>query len=127
MEQKIIDLIRKLITKTNNKQAIWKITSRSSEFSLDLPSGKITIDQLSWFDNLGSPFYSADFKIYNENGEEIYSSLYSKHENPDEYNLLDELHKTAKSSYYKVDEIVDSFIKKLDSKDFVGGDDDMPF
>lgn len=127
MEKKGQDLITSLILKTEKNQAIWNKTSRAKEFQLDFSKGRITIDL--WTDEDQNEL--ADFRMYNSNGDEIFTVVADYRSDNEDYKLIQKLNKTVSDKYYKVQETIESFIKEMSSENTIGeeikGLDDVPF
>jgi hypothetical protein len=117
-------IIEKLIAKTDSGQAIWKKTSRDTEFKLELSKGAITTD--CWVD-VDSLVRWVDFSVYNSNGEIIERDYF--HENQaDDYAVLHEVYESVKRSYYKIDETFKIIFDELDGDEKIGGESkDLPF
>ncbi|MEA5258971.1 hypothetical protein VB264_14340 [Arcicella aquatica] len=65
----IIELINKLISKTDRSEVKWEATSRTNQFLLKMNSGAFIIEKNTYLTSRDKPFYS--FKILNEIGDEI--------------------------------------------------------
>lgn len=113
---KIVILIKKLIEKTNRKEAIWNNTSRENEFKLNLEDSSIITD--SWTHEFEE---FVDFKILNKNGKIVYSILL--HHDDENFDLVRKLNEMARSSYYKIDDTIDEILKKTDSDEIIGSND----
>ncbi len=121
----IKDLIKALIAKTASKKAIWGKTSRPNEFKLSLEKGAVTTD--CWNEN-GTE--SVDFGIYNVYGDRIDNFLAEKGDA--DYDLLVELHNSAKREFYKVDDTISHLFNEINDSKSVGkreieGKEDLPF
>lgn len=122
-ENKIEELIEKLIIRTQNKKAIWNQTSRDTEYSLNFEKGSITTD--SWND-VGID--SVDFTIRNDKGLVIHTESHNYKDNPEKYNLILKLHSVVKASYYNIEDTIDDFFKELGSDKTIGkSETDLPF
>lgn len=122
ISEKIKILIEKLRSKTESKQAIWKKTSRDTEFKLEFQKGAVTID--NWQDSQG---IFVDLRVINENGDEVESMVFNP-DSPVDFSTLAELYELVKSSFYKIDETYKTLLDELDSDKIVGkGNDDLPF
>lgn len=122
ISEKLKILIEKLRSKTESREAIWKKTSRDTEFKLEFQKGAVTID--NWTDDFGS---FVDIRIINENGDEVEGVVFDSN-TPEQYSVLQDLSELIKKSYYKTDETFKTLIDELDSDKIVGkGKDDLPF
>ena len=117
MDEKIIQLIKSLTLKTIMNKAKWNKTSRDTEFKLILSDGSITVD--AWFDEERGEACN-DFRLYNKNGDGVYSMLNSYGEHSEKFDLVNDLHSAAKGKFYKIDETIDSILKEVDSVLTVG-------
>ncbi len=122
ISEKLKILIDKLTKKTESKQAIWKKTSRDTEFKLEFQKGAVTID--NWNDDLGT---FVDLRIINENGDEVEGVVFEP-DSTEQYTILEGLYELIKKSYYKTDETFKTLLDELDSDKIVGkSKDDLPF
>jgi len=106
MNEKIMNLIERLIQKTESSQIEWQRTSRENEFSTNMNTGSVSTD--SWTTNIGDV---VDFKVFNMLGDEIGSWMFDSNE--DEYKTILKLHSTVKRKYLKVDETLDGMLDEL--------------
>ncbi|MDM1378448.1 hypothetical protein [Myroides marinus] len=116
IDQNINELINRLITKTDFEQAIWRKTSRDTEFMLTLESGSvITIDK--WFNNNEDYI---DFAILSEIGEDIYrSNSYSN--SSDEFKKLNNLYEVIQAKYHnKINRTLNSILFEINSNKVIG-------
>jgi len=116
MEKVAQDLINRLIQKTEKNQAVWNKTSRSNEFKIELSNGKITTDV--WFNEEES--WSGDFRLYNDNGDEIYSVCVQNDSESEDFNLLSKLNTVIKNKYYKVEETIEGVLEEVSGDDIIG-------
>jgi hypothetical protein len=122
ISEKLKTLIEKLKIKTESRQALWKKTSRDTEFKLEFQKGAVTID--NWTDDIGT---FVDLRIINENGDEVEEVVFNSN-SFEQYIILQELSELVKKSYYKTDETFKTLLDELDSDKIVGkGKDDLPF
>lgn len=133
MDPKIEALVKALIEKSKNKNAIWNLTNSDNQFKLLLPNNSyLTIGMFS--DNFNNGVYALN--IYNDKG----SLIVSEEDYSQNSGIFEELFKEARTSYHKVDETIDGFLEALKTDLPVGkedlspklpppslNDDDLPF
>ena len=95
ISEKIKILIEKLRSKTESKQAIWKKTSRDTEFKLEFQKGAVVTD--NWTDGEG---LHVDLAILNDNGDIVERVIYD-YEQEEDYKKILEVYELAKKSYFK--------------------------
>ena|SRR5688572_5788870 len=124
--EKFEKLIEKLSTKTQQKQALWNITSEKDEFKLDFENGfYVVINKKPITSGNKVVGYRVSIVIYNPNGEQIDRySLTSTISDPAEYKDLDAFFNQVKRGYLKVDESFDEIFKELDSNKIIGKEKD---
>lgn len=124
--EKYKSIIKALKFKTEMDQATWNKSSGSDSFSLKYSEGMIEIDL--WYNSDDQMSY-ADITLFNKSGEKIDYVQVSAEGAPAEFKLLQELHMTVKRKYYRVDTILDNFLKELNDLSSTFGDtnDDLPF
>lgn len=110
MNERIIDLINRLIKNTEQGQVEWQRTSRDNEFKIDLKNGAVSTD--SWTDD--NTLELIDFRVYNIIGDQIGSWVLSSSE--DGYDLIKELHSTVNRKYLRIDETLDGMLEELEKK-----------
>lgn len=125
---KILKLIDSLYEKTINKQANWEKLGSDERFSLSLEMGRIVVDKIPSKSG-GNVFY---FGIINKKGELITSSTFTKdptyHIETEQYKKIKDFHERIRSSYYKVDETIESLLKEINKSGDIGNStDDLPF
>lgn len=124
--EKIEELVKSIIIKTNAGKANWGKTARVDEFKLFFEKGAITTDSWSLDDGNIVLF---DFAIYNLNGDRI--EYFSRGPIDDGYQYLSELHEVARRDYYKVDETISGLFDEIKSEKSVGKrveeSGDLPF
>lgn len=131
MSENIENLIRSLVQKTNKKEAIWGKTSGQNEFKLIFDTGAVTTSlwNVEEMDVI-------NIAIYNKFGDKIEN--YYANENEDEFELLKELHDSARKEFYKVDDTLKGLFEELKGIKSIGkreieneppsnNDDDLPF
>ena len=104
--EKITNLIKAIIEKTNSKKATWGKTARENEFKLHFQNGAITTDW--WTNDRGVEF--VDIAIYNSYGDRIDS--YEAEKGEDDYSILIEIHNVAKRDFFKVEETIENLFKE---------------
>lgn len=120
-DNRIEELVKKLVEKTKRKEAVWDITSRDNEFILNFDKGDyITTD--NWISENG--YHSVDLNIRNEKGTSVYSITYNQLEDSENYGFLNNLHKVAKDSYFNVEDTLDDIFKDINSNKIIGKIDD---
>lgn len=127
------EVIRKLTEKSGNREVNW-LKIRDNEFKVLLKSGAITISK-NYFDP--EEQYYLYLRIYNLQGDTIYENSTNENEEITEstqlsFKTLDELFTLARSSYYKVEETIESIIDELSHENEIGSKedpakDDLPF
>lgn len=128
MDAKIKSLIENLYTKTEKREANWERIGKKDQFILILDKGKVYIDKLSTIK--GEVVYQ--FTIMNINGDTIFNvNALKKNEfsvEPQDYDILKELHEVIKKSYFKVDETIDGLLGEINKEGEIGNElDDLPF
>lgn len=120
MNDKISELIRAIKNKTENGLAEWEQSSSNTEFKLKLLKGKITTDYYRSESIDGSTNFIVEIRIYNERGDEIYSSWTTEGTDRILFLELKSFYDSVKSSYYKVSETIDALIKEAESPGMIG-------
>lgn len=110
---KIQELIKAIVEKTNSKKATWGKTAREKEFKLHFEKGAITTD--NW-DNDGKDM--VDFTIYNSFGDQI--ERYAAFAGEDGFDIMMELHKAANRDFYKVDETISELFNEAKAEKSIG-------
>ena len=108
MNERIIELINKLLNKTELNELTWETTSRETEFKVDFYNGSVSTDK--WFD-AQTLSENIDFKIFNTNGDEIGSWVFESDE--EGAKILSNLYETVKRKYLKIDETLDGIFSEL--------------
>ena len=132
MNQKVKELMLRLIEKTDEGNAFWSKTSGNNSFQIVFPNGAVTISQ--GFDGYNQEEWF-NFSLFNNNGESIYNiSSTDTDSTPGELDIVSQLFNSVLSSYYKVDITIDSILEIIDSNATVGNrdintsnDDGLPF
>jgi hypothetical protein len=139
MDDRYIELLKSIIIKTNEDNAIWKDTSTSDQYALYLDSGSIIVD---YYQERNHPEYGSQpegygVTIINRDGVEIEDIKRWSSEGGEAFDIIRDLYHTAKRSFLKVDETIDGMIEEVENKDRVGRreeqedtfepDDDLPF
>lgn len=122
--EKIANLIKAIIEKTNSKKATWGKTSRENEFKLHFQNGAITTD--FWSNDRGEEF--VDIAIYNSFGDRIDS--YEAEKGEEDYTVIIELHNVAKRDFYKVEETIDNLFNEAKNDKNIGKreiEGDLPY
>lgn len=127
------EVVRKLRDKTGRREVNW-LKVRDNEFKVLLKSGAITLSK-QYYEGEGE--YLLILRIYNIQGDAVFESTTSEHDEITDssklpYSLLDELFSSAKDSYYKVEETIESIIDELTQENEIGAKedsekDDLPF
>lgn len=106
MNEKIIQLINKLIQNTEGGKIEWVKTSRDTEFKADFINGAISSDL---WDESGT--LKCDFRVYNSRGDQVAFWVYKSNE--EEYKLLAKLNSTIFRKYLKIDETLEGILEEL--------------
>lgn len=109
MNDKIKDLVKRLIAFTENGKLTWEKTSLNTEFKTDLKDGSVSTD--NWEDEELGLTRFVDFKIFNSNGDEIGNWIFES--SSDDFEFLNQLHSAVKRKYLKIDETLDGFFNEL--------------
>ena len=104
------ELIKKLISATEQKKISWDKTSRDTEYKVVLGSSMVTTD--NWVDVDGED--CIDMAIWNSNGDKISSIVFVRQDSETDYNELMRLYITAKNDYLKVDETIAEILSHLE-------------
>jgi len=135
--EKLKQLIQLLTEKTQNKKAVWNKVSGNSQFRLSISDGiSITINE--WTEQYNDNSY--EVIIFNSNGDAIQRYMSDNEQTPSEdFELLQNFHKSASDQYYKVEETMDALLTSITGQEIIGKldtppneappgeDDDLPF
>lgn len=111
--EKIQLLIKTIIEKTNNNEITWGKTARENEFKLFMDTGAITTDRWDHED-----IQYVDLSIYNNFGDKIEN--FFPDESSKDFEIINELHKSARREFYKVDQTLEGMFQELQSSKKVG-------
>lgn len=107
------ELLNRLLDSTKENRTKWSKTSRQNEYSTDVGEYSITITSLSQSTFSISKELNEKFALtlINSDGEIIDLQLLLPSDS--DYSLISELYSQARTSYYKVDEVLESLIQEL--------------
>lgn len=127
------EVVKKLVEKTGKREVNW-LKVRDNEFKVLLKSAAITISKYH-YDPEDQDY--VNLRIYNLQGDTVYEYIASENDTITEstqlpFKLLDELFIAARTSYFKVEETIESIIDELTHENEIGAKedsskDDLPF
>lgn len=112
-----IRMLSQLRLKTRKGRAFWNKRSRDNEFSIKFRTGTLVIDE-NYNPEEGQTY--CDFQIYNDNGDQIYSSGGLTPSSGELYIELRALHEAVHRAYYRVEETMQGFAKELEGEETIG-------
>lgn len=124
--QRIKNLIKTIVEKTDKGEITWGKTSRENEFKLFMENGAITTDNWEFE---GEDYI--DMSIYNNFGDKIEN--FSPDKGSEEFSIIKELHQSAKREFFKVEKTIDGMFMELQSSNKIGkreveeGDEELPW
>jgi hypothetical protein len=116
MNQRMIELMSKVIKSTNEGGVKWKKTANESAFVVSFSSGSLLIEESK--NENGMPLYT--FSLVNSSGNLIDSIddedflHYSIDENENWFNEMRDMYTKARSTASGADEIIKSIINEID-------------
>ena len=129
INEKIKQLIEKLLEKTLANEVNWSQGSGNYSFQLILNNGSVSLD--TFFDD-DSNQGVLSLTLYNDNGESIESIGFGEREDKEDYKFLENFYNTVKRKYLKVDKTIDSFFEEINKEGKIGkivksDPNDLPF
>lgn len=122
MEQKHIDLIRRLIQSTKNKKIEWQKSSAKWQYRLELNAATFVLDRIYDYDD---PYNQSpentitcySLNMYNGDNTEIRIAYVTDADFTSDYQLMEELYQEAEESCIRENETINKVIDELDKLD----------
>ena len=122
MEQKHIDLIRRLIQSTKNKKIEWQKSSAKWQYRLELNAATFGVDRIYDYDD---PYNQSpentitcySLNMYNGDNTEIRIAYVTDADFTSDYQLMEELYQEAEESCIRENETINKVIDELDKLD----------
>ena len=115
MEQKHIDLIRRLIQSTKNKKIEWQKSSAKWQYRLELNAATFVVDRIYDYDD---PYNQSpentitcySLNMYNGDNTEIRIAYVTDADFTSDYQLMEELYQEAEESCIRENETINKVI-----------------
>jgi hypothetical protein len=117
MDTKIEKFIERLVEATKAKNLSWDKSERKNQFQTKLTSGTVRVEEWTGTDEqTGAEHEMVDLEIFNLKGERVDFYIFSKIEEPGNYQNVKWLHDVARRSYFQVDEFLDQLLGEVEAK-----------
>ncbi len=110
VEEKLLELAKKLVAKTDSGTAVWEESGEPEKYITSFPHYSVAIERASIQDNWGNDEHGHTVSLIDKGGKTV-EQLYVQE--GERRNPLEELHKRARRQAHGVDQALDEILSAL--------------